>query len=812
MKKNKKLATITLVLILTVAALMVTMPSTNAAVIERDTYIHVMVAPNPIGVNQQLLMTVQIDKTSPSALGLEGGDHFQGITVTITRPDGTTEVKGPYTLWAMSGYFASYTPTQVGLYTFQATWPGQWVNTTGFFGADNYFRPATSTITQLTVQEDPIENYIDNIQSQNEYWERPIYSENKGWFNGADNWLMQAYDKGSRSFCISTAFAPYTAAPNSAHILWKEPIYFGGIGGGQFGDKNYYGGLSYEQFYLPFVLEGRIIYVEHGPSTGTVYGTRVLDLYTGEEIMYLEGIGIDFIQVYDIENPNEHGLIAHLWDRFGSSSNSTAVLYDAFTGRELATIINIPWGGLGGFAGGATIPGPHGEILSYRLSGGRLIMWNSTKAISAAFPWIGDPPGGGGIYNVPVGAVIDGSLGIQYNVTAVVPGGSSISVVDQGYILVQARSDSGYPQVTTDRAFDAATGQQLWVEERTDVYSSFFRRPMNIANDVYVTHDEEKLVQIGYSIKTGEKLWTTIPNPTGWGIFTYQLHIAYDKLFTTGYEGAIRAFDIEDGSLVWEYFMGNAGFETPYNSWPTYNGFTIADGKIFVGADEHSTDSVLWRGGKLWAVDTETGEEVWKISGMFRNPVVADGILTALNSYDGQVYTFGRGPSATTVAAPQSAVEVGQSFIIVGTVTDQTPSSLGTPAIADEDMSAWMEYLHMQKAIPADAKGVEVSLDALDPNGNFIHIGETTSDMSGSYGFSWVPEVPGTHQIMASFAGSESYGSSYATTYLVVFEAPTQTQPPEATPAPMTDTYVVGTGIAVIAAIAVAALLLLRKK
>jgi hypothetical protein len=816
MKKYKTLATITLVLILTAAALMAVMPSANSAVVERDTYIHVMVAPNPIGVNQQLLVTLQIDKTDPSALGLVGGDHFRGLTLTITRPDGTTEVKGPYETYAMSGYFLSYVPTQVGEYTFQASWPGQWSNTTGFFGAENYFRPATSTITRLTVQEEPITDYPDNIQSQSEPWQRPIYSENKGWFNGADNWLMQAYDYNSRSFCISTAFSPYTSAPNSAHILWKKPIYFGGIAGGKFGDKNYYGGLSYEQFYLPFVLEGRIYYVEHGPSTGTSYGTRVLNLYTGEEIMFLDGIAIEFIQVLDIENPNEHGTIAHLWDTMGPSSNHTAVLYDAFTGRELSTIINIPWGGYGSFSGSETIMGDNGEVLSYRFSGGRLTMWNSTRAISAQYPWIGDPPEGGGIYSLPVGGLVDGSLGIQYNVSAPAMGfGTGISVIGEGYILVQGRDDSGYPQVITDMAFDQETGQHLWTKTRTDIYSSFFRRPVVISNGVYVMHDEEKLEQHGYSIQTGDKLWTTIPNKSGWGIFTYQMHIAYDKLYTTGYEGDIRAFDIEDGSLVWEYFMGNAGFETVYNSWPTYNGFTIADGKIFVGADEHSTDSVLWRGGKLWAVDTETGEEVWKISGMFRNPVVADGILTALNSYDGQVYTFGKGPSKTTVTAPQNAVEVGESFTIVGTVTDQTPSSKDTPAISDEDMTAWMEHLHMQKAIPADAKGVDVSLDALDPNGNFIHIGETTSDMSGCFGYTWTPEVPGTYQLIATFAGSESYGSSYATTYLSSVAAPEPTPPPEATPAPLTDTYVLGMGAAAIVAIIVIGLLIvlmLRKR
>jgi len=164
------------------------------------------------------------------------------------------------------------------------------------------------------------------------------------------------------------------------------------------------------------------------------------------------------------------------------------------------------------------------------------------------------------------------------------------------------------------------------------------------------------------------------------------------------------------------------------------------------------------------------------------------------------------------VSAPDTAVEVGQSFTITGTVTDQSPGQKDTPAISDDDMSAWMEYMHMQKNRPKDAKGVDVTLAAVDPNGNTISIGQATSDSDGCFGLTWTPEVPGLYQILASFPGSDSYGSSRASTYLSAIGAPQATAPPEATPAPMTDTYVVGTGIAVIVAIAVGVLLILRKK
>ena len=78
---------------------------------------------------------------------------------------------------------------------------------------------------------------------------------------------------------------------------------------------------------------------------------------------------------------------------------------------------------------------------------------------------------------------------------------------------------------------------------------------------------------------------------------------------------------------------------------------------------------------------------------------------------------------------------------------------------------------------PTNAYGVDVSLVAIDPNGNYITIGTTTSDSNGNYGIVYTPEVPGSYQIIATFAGSNSYGPSSATTYLAVGDA-------AATPAP----------------------------
>jgi hypothetical protein len=816
LQKNKLLTIFTLTMLLAATMLLIT-PMTNAAILEFDTFLFLMASPNPVGVNQQLLITFQLDKTSPTAFGLDQGDHFTGFTLTITKPDGTTATLGPQEAWATSGAFWTYTPTQVGTYTMKANFPGQWINTT-FFGqlgyqafTDHWFKPSQSNVEELVVQEDPIEGFPDvPLPGVGDIWRRPVNAENKGWYQVADNWLMEGYDYLGRSFPGYTAFAPYTSAPNSAHILWNRELWFGGIGGGVFGDKSFYSGLSYEQPYNPFILQGRIIYSEHDPASGgNLIGTRCLDLYNGEEIWFLPNVDIDFCQLFDIENPNEHGLIAHLWDTSGGGSNTTARVYDGFTGVLGYVMTNITWGG-----GRGTAFGPSGEVLSWRLSGPtsnrHLTLWNSSKAIFTQFPWIGDPAGGGGIYSPTEAAIINGEYGLEWDVQIPpTPGNFRGGNVETGVLLTESVYTGTSPLTFIHAGYDMWTGTQLWQKNHSIYVKPFSMTPQSTSANgrfgIFTMYDQAKLTLICYSITTGNELWSYGPvSPSGWAYFSRAFDFAYGNVYMAGYDGHVRAFSIEnDGEVQWEYYYGNSGFETPYDSWPTYSGFTIADHKIFVTNDDHSPDSVLWRGGKLHAINADTGAGIWNISGWFRLPAISDGILTSYNSLDGRIYTFGRGPTATTVTAPGNAIEVGQSFTITGTVTDQSPGQPGTPAVSEEDMAAWMEYLHMQKPIPADVKGVDVTLDALDPNSNFIHIGDATTNMDGKFGFTWTPQVPGLYEIIATFAGSESYGSSYATTFLSSIETPAETPPPDPTPAPMTDTYVLGMGAAALIAIIV---------
>jgi hypothetical protein len=193
--------------------------------------------------------------------------------------------------------------------------------------------------------------------------------------------------------------------------------------------------------------------------------------------------------------------------------------------------------------------------------------------------------------------------------------------------------------------------------------------------------------------------------------------------------------------------------------------------------------------------------------------------MVSSSGYDGFMYVMGKGPSQTTVTAPQTEVAKDSKVIIQGTVMDMSPAQAGTPCIADNAMDTWMDYKHMQ--MPADGyyhnitvTGVPVALYAIDSNGNPINIGTATSDTSGSYQIEWKPAAEGLYKITATFAGSDSYGSSWAETGLSVGSGPTPTATPTQAAQPIDYTMtIVGMGIAIIIVVLiVGVLILLRRK
>ena len=299
---KSKISIIALILILTIAALITLLPAVQAR--DFPTYTYLTLAPNPIGVGQQVTIIGWLDKVPPTA-GLIGlGDRWQNMTVEVTKNDGSKEILGPFTSDPVGSMYTFYTPTEIGTYTFQLRFPGQ---TIAAFG--DYYQPSTSAINTLTVQQDAIGGWT-TTDLPAEYWERPINAENREWYTIGGNVLGTSTSSfGAKQYNSSSNFNPYTTAPNSPHILWTEEITFGGIMGGELGGggtSSYYHGHSYEpKFTPPVIIQGRIYYNQFISGLSS---TRVvcIDIRTGEELWIQEDMYITNGQIYNYVSPNQY--------------------------------------------------------------------------------------------------------------------------------------------------------------------------------------------------------------------------------------------------------------------------------------------------------------------------------------------------------------------------------------------------------------------------------------------------------------------------------------------------------------------------
>ena len=821
MTKKKKSAIIAAIMVLTFALTLIALPNANGVLMPaRETYAFVTANPNPIGVGQDALVVMWLSEPLPSDAFRRGG-----YQLVITKPDGKTETLGPFTAESTGSTFTKYTPPTVGNYTFKLNFLGEWLNYTGPHPVSRitgtyeiYYKPSSSKEYKLTVQEEQVQ-HLPGSPLPTDYWTRPIYGENQEWASIAGPWLQPAYGRvGFGTFGLG-AINLATAAPESSHVMWTRELEFGGIVGGE-DSRGYYTGLSYERKYAGIIIQGRLYYSNPAPNT---YGWWCVDLRTGEVQYYKNDTRRPNLgQVLTMETPNQHGNIPYLWYTTGT----TWAMYDAFTGNWVLDIANV--------SAGTTYFGASGEILRYNLytntttNTRQISLWNSTRVSGLMNLQYGpNSP----LWRPPQGSTLNGNTGYQWvkNVTAV----SGISNayqpallrIGEGIILARSQILTATEEVAVHAAYDLSTGALLWYKNRTGLaaYPNFVNLGA-MGNGIYCEYLRETLTWNAYNIQTGELKWThTFDDP--WAMYYGCSAIAYGKFYTSHYDG-LHCLDVETGDELWTYEIP-AGFETPYGEYPVFtfhDGFTVADGKIYGCTGEHSPNDPLYKGEKMHCINATDGTRIWSMSFWGIPPPISEGYLATQNIYDNRIYSIGKGPSSTSVSIKDDTLTQGGSVVIQGTVTDISAGTKqkeqaarfpnGVAAVSDESMSAWMEYVYMQKSFPTNATGVEVIISVLDSNNNLREIGRATTDTSGAFGLTWTPDIPGMYKVIATFAGSKSYGSSSAETFFNVDSAPAE-EPPVESPPDMTGTYVTYATIAIIIAIAICSaiiVLLLRKR
>ncbi len=875
MTKNKtKIFSIAICLIFAISAIQVFAPTANAANAELKTYAFVGATPNPIGVGQETVIRLGItDQLAAPRFG------WEGLTVTITHPDGQNETLGPLRSDSTGGTYVLYTPTVTGNYTLQSFFPEQTnpaaISSNGLVIPEGTKMLAShSEAVTLVVQSEPIPT-APNLPLPTEYWSRPINNQFQNWQSIAGNWLPASNNAGTYN---RIAYGN-DYAPQSSHLLWSKPLTAGGLVGGSEGyitgnitnDRVTIGDAYQGKFLGSVIMLGNLYYDEYS-STSKIHQITAVDIHTGQTLWskpLLNNLTLTRGQLMQWNSINVVGTYPYLWATANSATlpllglpataGTTWCAFDPYTGAFIYAIYGVP--------SGNTVFGENGEILIYttNIAKGYMTLWNSTN-----IPALCNRPevGSTDIQQwLPEGKIVNGT-GLAGTTLNGQPADYYLTPTGYAGYMWNATIPTGLPgsviSVLDDRIVGgtySSAGIRLWAlstesdtlgkllfnttwsppKDWTDgnVTISWQATSDQSPNGVIIFGEKETRQDYAFSVETGKYLWVSDAHDyldfytmgLG-GTSARSVAQIYDgKFYTAGYAGILYCHDAQSGKLLWSYTANNPNAAgSSFSQWPLYPMF-IAGGMIYVIHTEHSGyEQSLPPEAPVICLNATTGELVWRADGLLRGthwggyPIIGDSVITALNTYDLQIYAIGRGPSSVTVDAPMTGVTVGNSLIIRGTVTDVSPGTQqdtiklrfpnGVAAVSDGNMTAWMTYVYQQFPQPTNVQGVPVSLSVIDANGNYRSIGTTTSDASGSYSFVWTPDIAGKYTVIATFAGTNSYYGSSAQTAFAADAAPESTPAPTQSPPGIADTYfipaVAGLFIAIIV-IGVAMMLMMRK-
>ena len=828
------------------------------------TWAYLQVVPDTIGLGQNALMVMWIDKPPPTASGIFG-DRWVGMTIEIEKPDGSKVTLGPFQSDDAGGYTAVYTPDALGTYTAQMKFPGETMtgaqgnpgfNNTNSASIGDVYGSSESEIITFVVQDEPFSTIPEN-PLPSDYWQHPIQAFNHWWAEFAGNWwgLGDVEFANTGGYTFAGTFNPYTKAVLAPHIVWKDTVVPGSNVGGQLGgelsqgignaETNYYSGFQYQPKFAPIILNG-ILYYNLKPNFNSLdQGFRAVDLRTGETLWtkdytnyFFEGSQDILLcgQIYIYKTMNTYGGQAYLWATRSMPDRSTTLdVFDAATGNYCYSISG---GGGSGSFGRQEFMGADGSLLQLYLSTAGsganrrqyLNLWNSSHCTnptdSQFFNWAQN-----GNYTYSDGIMWTTILPNETSTGDVIPSwildGAGHAVWDEDTNTIILTASTGMyasygwnPGWVMHVAVDMDDGQQMWLRNITGTPFAATMVMPGTQHGVFARYTKETFSFDGFSVATGEKVWgptESMVNPLAYYDQT-SVTFAYDKLYTWTFGGEVYCFDMTNGNKVWNWSTGETP-DTPYGVNPLWiignYEASVADGMIYVETG-HDYGPPLFSGAKIYALNATTGEKVWDVLNFASGsslPVIY-GYMLSFNAYDNSIYCWGRGQTATTVET-SPVINNNEKILIKGTVTDQSPGdtclgipAAGTPAISDDSMGRWMEYLYMQMPKPTDATGVPVTLSYVDPNNNYFVLGTTTTDVNGQYSYTFTPDVPGTYTITASFEGSNSYYSSSAQT-TVGFDMPSgATVAPTEQPQSAADLYFVPVSIGLFIVIIVVGLLL----
>ena len=213
---------------------------------------YLSVRPNPVGVNQLILVNIWVLPAPHTQRQLDD------MKVTITKPDGTTDTLTMNSYPADGTSWFEYLVDQTGQWKFKFDFPGMYfpagryidgkistATTGGAVYTSAYYKPSSTEVTTINVTDELVFSWpVSPLPT--DYWTRPISYDNREWWTiaGSYPWYGPAYadatwnalyPKTSTYWSDRFRFTPWVQGPNTSHIAWKRTENLGGLM--QFGDQ-----------------------------------------------------------------------------------------------------------------------------------------------------------------------------------------------------------------------------------------------------------------------------------------------------------------------------------------------------------------------------------------------------------------------------------------------------------------------------------------------------------------------------------------------------------------------------------------------
>lgn len=359
-----------------------------------------------------------------------------------------------------------------------------------------------------------------------------------------------------------------------------------------------------------------------------------------------------------------------------------------------------------------------------------------------------------------------------------------ISVTDRGELSVKEFSDIEYEWKTEENCNDyggiaispngeiaiANYSTEMMLDSESDTYAYFlkvfnndgsvkFKVPIAYSSDATPVFDEDGNVYIamydneGYSYvhafsNDGEELWTHEFVEDTDGYCDYDcwspLYI-YDDVLIVRYDSAVMGINKDTGDLIWSCEGIDCYHEDPLD------GFTVADGKVFVALYEENKieygGDILYLDNAVIVIDAKTGEILDYYNSLDDCCGATSSMLVASNGYlyfvcDGEIIVDGE-----TIFAPFYAINIETGEMKTHDIGFYTSESYTIYSKGSEmlltDNSGNFKYLALSGSeilLNVDIDLTELFIPSSDTVTNAIKIGDTLI-LKDNLSYAWVDDI-----------------------------------------------------------------------